>query len=122
MFLLAVFAGLVILTSSIGIFCVTSSSVAQQIGEIAIRMAPGKRRRHVVLLVLLRAAVMAVCGIAIGVAAALGLTRLMAHLLCGVSATDPLTFAAVAIGLMAIALAACYLSGRRAMHRNRSKG
>jgi ABC-type antimicrobial peptide transport system permease subunit len=114
MFLLAVFAGLVLLVSSVGSYCVTSCSVAQQIDEIAIRMVPGKQRRDAVRLVLRRAAAMALRGIAIGVAAAYALTRLMAHLLCVASATDPRPFAAVAIGVMAIALAACYLSAHRA--------
>jgi predicted permease len=114
MVLLTVIAGLALLLASIGIYGVISYSVGQQIGEIGIRMALGAREGEVLRMVMRQGLLTALIGIAIGVAAALALTRLMAGLLYGVSATDPLTFAAVAAGLAAVAAAACYLPARRA--------
>jgi ABC-type antimicrobial peptide transport system permease subunit len=78
-------------------------------------MALGARRRDVLRLVIGHGARMALIGVAIGIAAALGLTRLMANQLFGVSAHDPLTFAGVASLLMIVAVAACYLPARRAV-------
>jgi predicted permease len=114
MFILAVLAGLALLLASVGIYGVISYSVGQRTGEIGIRMALGARSGTVLRLVLRHGLVMAALGIAIGLGAALGATRLMAHLLYGVSATDPLTFASVAAVLTAVALAAAYLPARRA--------
>jgi putative ABC transport system permease protein len=77
-------------------------------------MALGAHRNDVLRLVLGHEAKMALVGVAIGVAAALGLTRLMANQLFGVSAHDPLTFAGVAVLLILVAVAACYIPARRA--------
>ncbi len=115
MILLSVFAGLALLLSSIGIYGVIAYLVGQQTREIGIRMALGAQRRDVFRLILGNGVKMALLGIAIGVAAAFGLTRLMAGMLYGVSATDPLTFVFVAVVLMLVALAACYIPARRAM-------
>jgi predicted permease len=112
--ILGAFAGLALLLASVGIYGVVSYAVGERTAEIGIRMVLGARRGDVLRMILGRGAAMAIAGIAIGVAAALGLTRLMGHLLYGVSATDPVTFAAVATGLTAVALAACYLPARRA--------
>jgi predicted permease len=114
MIILGGFAGLALLLAGVGIYGVLSYAVGQRTGEIGLRMALGARGADVARLVLRHGATMALIGIAIGVAAGLGLTRLMAHLLYGVSATDPVTFAAVAAGLTAVALAASYLPARRA--------
>ena len=114
MFLLAAFGAVALLLGSVGIYGVISYAVGQRTSEIGIRMALGARRKDVLRLVLRHGVIVAILGIAIGVAAAFGLTRLMSHLLYGVSATDPLTFAGVAAGLTAVAVAACYLPARRA--------
>jgi len=115
MILLSIFAALALLLSSIGIYGVISYLVGQQTREIGIRIALGAQRRDVLRMVLGRGAKMAIAGVAIGVVAALGLTRLMGKMLYGITATDPVTFAAVAIILMLVALAACYIPARRAM-------
>ena len=77
-------------------------------------MALGAQRWHILGLVLERGARLATVGVGLGLAAALGITRLMASLLYGVGATDPLTFAGVTILLVLVALAACYIPARRA--------
>jgi predicted permease len=115
MILLAVFAGLALLLSSIGIYGVVSYVVGQRTHEIGIRMALGAQRSHVLKIVMGQAALLAAIGVLLGLCAGAGLTQLMSKILYGVSATDPLTFALVAIVLTAVALAACYVPARRAM-------
>jgi predicted permease len=115
MILLAVFAVLALLLSSIGIYGVISYVVGQRAHEIGIRIALGAQRRDVLKIILGQGARLAVIGVALGLVAAAGLTRLMTVILYGVSAIDPLTFAAVAIMLLSVALAACYIPARRAM-------
>lgn len=112
--LLAAFAGLALLLGAIGIYGVQSYVVRQRIREIGIRIALGARRSDVFRLVLGQGLKLALIGIGIGLAASFGLTRLMASQLYGLSATDPLTFAAVAIVLAFVALLACYIPARRA--------
>jgi ABC-type antimicrobial peptide transport system permease subunit len=94
---------------------VISYIAGQRTHEIGLRMALGAQRSHVLKIVLGQGARLALLGVVIGLAAAAGLTRLMATILYGVSATDPLTFSAVAIALTLVALAACYIPARRAM-------
>ncbi len=115
MILLAVFAGLALLLSCIGIFGVISYVVTQRTHEIGIRIALGAQRNDVMKLMLGEGMKMTLLGVAIGLAASFFLTRLMAKLLFGVSATDPVTFIGVAIILSGVALVACYLPTRRAM-------
>ena len=114
MIMLGVFAVLAVGLASMGIYGVISYVVGQRTREIGIRMALGARPGNVLVDVLGQGARMVIFGVAIGLVAALGLTRLMAKLLFGISATDPLTFAAVAAFLALVALAACYLPARRA--------
>jgi len=115
MILLGAFAGLALLLSCVGVYGVISYLVGQRTHEIGVRMALGAQGRDVMWLVLRQGAKMAFVGVAAGVAGALGLTRLMANQLFGVTAHDPLTFVAVATLLMLVALLACYLPARRAV-------
>src|SRR5579864_1291346 len=114
MILLGVFAALALVLSCVGIYGVISYLVGQRTPEIGVRMALGAQRSDVMRLVLSQGVKMALLGVVVGTAAALGLTRLMASELFGITAHDPLTFAAVAMLLMLIALLACYLPARRA--------
>jgi len=115
MVLLSVFAALALLLSSIGIYGVISYAVAQRTREIGIRIALGAQQRDVLRLMLGEGMKMALVGVAIGVAMALGLTRLMVNMLFGVSTSDAVTFAAVTAVLTGVALAACYIPAKRAM-------
>jgi predicted permease len=115
MILLGIFAALALALSCVGIYGVISYLVGERTREIGVRMALGARRSDVLRLVLGQGAKMALTGVAIGIPFALGLTRLMSNQLFGVTAHDPLTFAGVALVLIAVALAACYLPARRAM-------
>lgn len=110
--LLSIFAALGLLLCSIDIFGVASQSVAQRRHEIGVRMALGALQRDTLHLVLREGMGLVAAGIVIGVAAALALTRALSSLLYGVTATDPITLAAVAILLMFVVLAACYLPAR----------
>jgi len=118
MTLLAVFAGLALLLASIGIYGVLSYLVGQRTQEIGVRMALGAQRSDVLRIILGDGARMTLIGVAIGVVAALGLTRLMRSMLFGVNPTDPVTFIGVAGVLCAVALLACYVPARRAMNVN----
>jgi putative ABC transport system permease protein len=112
--LLGAFACLALLLTAIGIFGVVAQSVAQRTAEIGVRMALGAQSSDVVRLMLRRAALVTATGVAAGLVAALGLTRLLESMLYGVRAHDPLTFGAVAMLLAGVAFLACYLPARRA--------
>jgi predicted permease len=115
MVLLAVFAALALVLSAVGIYGVISYVSGQRTHEIGIRMALGAQQRDVLRMVLGQGARLAVIGVGIGLAAALGLTRLMSKMIFGVRPSDPVTFAGVAAVLTIVALAACYIPARRAM-------
>ena len=112
--LLAVFAGLAVVLAAVGVFGVTSYSVTRRTHEIGIRMALGGHLSDILKLVLKQGLILSFIGVAIGLVAAFGLTRLLASWLQEVKPTDPLTFAAVSLMLIAVALLACYIPARRA--------
>src|SRR6185437_15024974 len=113
--LLGVFAGAALLLAAVGIYGVMSYSVSQRTHEIGIRLALGAAQNQILKLILGRGAKLALLGVAIGILAATALTRLMSTLLFGVNPSDPATLAAVAVLLMLVAMAACYIPARRAM-------
>ena len=114
MWLLGAFAGVALILALLGIYAVMNYSVRQRTHEIGIRLALGARPANVLRLVIGNGMLLAVIGVVIGVAGALGLTRLMATLLFEVKYTDLITYATVAIGLQLVSLAACYIPARRA--------
>jgi len=118
MILLAAFAGLALLLASVGIYGVISFSIAQRLHEIGIRMALGAEKADVLRLVVGHGLRLALAGVVIGGAVALILARVLSGfstLLYGVGAGDPVTLAAVALLLAAVAVLACYIPARRAM-------
>jgi predicted permease len=115
MILLGAFAVLALVLASVGIYGVIAYIVGQRTQEIGIRMALGAQRNDVLRLVVWQGARLALTGVSIGIASALALTRLMTRLLYGVSATDPVTFAGLALILTLVAITACCLPARRAM-------
>ena len=115
MWLLTVFALAALLLAALGIYGVMAYAVTLRTREIGIRMALGARHGSVLRMVLGQGMKLVAAGVAVGVAASLGLTRLMASLLYGVSPTDPPTLAAVALLLVSIALLAQFPPARRAV-------
>jgi putative ABC transport system permease protein len=112
---LGIFAALALILAAAGIYGVASYSVARRTQEIGVRMALGASRAHVARLILRQGLGYAAAGMVVGWCAAWPLTRILASLLYGVTATDPATFATVPAIMLAVELAACYLPARRAM-------
>jgi putative ABC transport system permease protein len=115
MWLLGAFAGLALVLTIVGIYGVISYSVSQRSHEIGLRMALGAQPGNVLRKFLGEDLLVATAGIGVGLTAALFLTQLMASLIYGVSARDPLTLAGVVVVLAAVALLASYIPARRAM-------
>ena len=114
--LLGGFAGLALLLASIGIYAVLSFVVTQRTQEIGVRVALGADSRDVLRMVFSRGLRLFSIGAALGLAAALALSRTLGHLLYGVSSSDPVSFLTVTLVLGAVTLLACYIPARRAMH------
>jgi putative ABC transport system permease protein len=111
---LGVFGMMALALAAAGIYGVMAYSVAQRTREIGIRMALGANARDVLRLVTRQGMTLVAIGMAIGLTSALALTQLLKSLLLGVSSTDPLTFAVIALLLIAVALLACWIPARRA--------
>ena len=114
MSLLSVFAGLALVLATIGIYGVMSNAVTQRTQEIGIRLALGARTTDVLTLIIRDGLVLVCIGVALGLAGAYALTRLMTTLLFGVTPTDGLTIGVVSAVLIAVALLACFIPARRA--------
>src|SRR3954465_1651455 len=114
MLLLSIFAGAALLLAAIGLYGVISYSVAQRTRELGIRIALGAQRSDVLRQILRQGMTLVAGGLMLGVAASLGLTRLIASLLYGISASDPITFFLLSAALVFVAFIACWLPARRA--------
>ena len=110
----AIFALIALILAAIGIYAVIAYAVVQRTHEIGIRMALGAQRQDVMTLILRQGMRLTLVGLLLGLAGALALTRLMAGLLYGVSATDLLTYTGVGVLLIVVTFLACYIPARRA--------
>ena len=116
--LLSIFGGAALALAAVGIYGVVSYGVAQRIHEIGIRMALGAQTRDVLKLVVRQGTMLTLVGVALGLLAALALTRLIETLLFNVSVTDPLTFVVIVLLLISVALLASWIPARRATKVN----
>jgi len=112
--MLAIFAGIALMLAAVGIYGLMAYSVSRRTHEIGIRMALGAETTRIMRLVVGQGLVLIATGVVIGLAGAVALTRLMASLLFGVSATDPAVFVIISVTLIAVALAACFVPARKA--------
>jgi putative ABC transport system permease protein len=112
--LLGLFALVALILAGVGIYGVIAYTTAQRSREIGVRVALGAQSKDVLKLIIGQGVRLSLAGLLLGLGGALSLTRVMKTLLFGISATDPLTFAVIALLLMVVALAACWLPARRA--------
>ena len=113
--LFGLFAALALILASVGIYGVTAYGVSQRTREIGIRLALGASRHDVLQMVVREGVRLATIGMLLGLGGAFAVTRLMSTMLHGIRSSDPVTFSAVTLLLMGVALAACYIPARRAM-------
>jgi putative ABC transport system permease protein len=113
--LISIFAALALLLAAIGVYGVMSYMTGRRTGEMGIRMALGAQPRDVVRMILGEGILLATIGIVVGTAGAIALTRFLASMLFEIKPTDPATFVGVAMLLLIVSLAACYIPARRAM-------
>ena len=114
MWMLAIFGVMALAMAAVGTYAVMAYSVAERTRELGVRIALGAQSTDILKLVLRRGLLLTLLGIGLGFAFALALTRALAQLLYGVTATDALTFAGVAALLATVALLACWIPARRA--------
>jgi len=112
--MMSVFATISLLLAGVGLYAVMATAVSQRTHEIGVRMALGARSRDIIRLVTGQGLKLTIAGLALGMAGAFALTRVMAPLLYGVTATDPLTFILISLSLAGVALLACWIPARRA--------
>ena len=113
--LLGIFAASALLLSMVGLYGLMAYSVSQRVHEIGIRMALGAQQEDVLRMIIGQGLKLVLIGVVVGLFGALALSRILARFLYGVTATDPMTFIAVAVILILVAIAACYIPARRAM-------
>jgi putative ABC transport system permease protein len=113
-FMMAVFALLALVLAGVGIYAVMSYAVSQRTHEIGIRMALGAQARDIFKLIIKQGLTLTLVGLGIGLVGAYGMTRAMAQILYGVTATDPLTFVGISLLLGLVAMLACYVPTRKA--------
>jgi ABC-type antimicrobial peptide transport system permease subunit len=114
--LFATFAVIALLMSSVGIYAVTAYGVGQRTQEIGVRMALGARQRDILWLVLRQGITRIFLGVALGLLAALGASRVLSAVLVNMTATDPTTFVSISLLLAVVTLLACFVPARRATH------
>jgi putative ABC transport system permease protein len=112
--LIGFFASVALALAAIGLYGVMSYSIAQRTHEVGLRMALGAQRGDVIKLVLIQGIKLTLLGLTLGLSASAALTRLMSNMLFGVSATDPTTFAVIALVLIGVAVIACLVPAHRA--------
>jgi putative ABC transport system permease protein len=115
MFLLSIFAGVAMTLAAVGLYGVMSYAVTQRTHEIGIRVALGASNSNVLQLIVGHGMMLALIGIAIGLAGSFGATRLMATLLFGISTTDPVTFGGISVLLTVVTLVSCLAPAYRAI-------